>query len=191
MNQPRSLFETNLLSVFGQSLSTQARVTNYLELLAEANRFATDARIGLTFIHFQPPHGPHSYNRFTKKFDLGNSPIGGYLDSLALADRSLGDFRRSLEEAGLWDQTTILVSSDHWYRTALELDGKFDRRVPFLLKFAGQKEGMVYDPVFNTLGSSELLLSVLRGDIKDIGGVSRWLDGHKNYTTNPYIFLEK
>jgi hypothetical protein len=191
MNQPRSLFETNLLSVFGQSLSTQARVTNYLELLAQARRFATDGRIGLTFIHFQPPHGPHSYNRFTKEFELGNSPIGGYLDSLALADRSLGDLRRSLEEAGLWDQTTILVSSDHWYRTALELDGKFDRRVPFLLKFADQKEGVVYDPVFNTLGSSELLLSVLRGDIKDIGGVSRWLDGHKNYTTNPYIFLEK
>jgi hypothetical protein len=66
------------------------------------------------------------------------------------------------------------------------LDGKFDRRVPFLLKFAGQKQGLLYAAQFNTLGSQDLLLAVLRGEVADAAAASQWLDAHGPSIPNPY-----
>ena len=189
-HQPRSLVETSLFSPFGQSLSTVARIAAYRSLFGAALPVATDRRLGLTLVHFQPPHGPHTYNRFQKQFTLSNSPVAGYLDSMALADRTLGELRAALENVGLWDATTVLVSSDHWFRSSMALDGKLDRRIPFLLKLAGQRQGQEYGKAFNTIGSGDLLLAVLRGDIADATGAAHWLDAHPSYRSDPYIMNE-
>jgi hypothetical protein len=177
--QTRSLFETWRLSAFGQSLSTARKAREFPRALERAAAAAADPAYGLVLAHLLTPHFPHAWDRRTETFTLGNAPLRGYYDSLALTDRALGRLRRAMEAAGVWDSTTVLLSSDHAMKHAMLLDGKADQRVPFLLKFAGQSDGMAYEPAFNTVLTRDLLLDILRGKIANAREASQWLDGRQ------------
>jgi hypothetical protein len=183
--QTRSLFETWRLSLLGQSLSTARKAREFPVALERAEAVAGDASLGLVLIHLLTPHFPHAYDRATETFTLGNAPLRGYYDSLALTDRALGRLRRAMESAGVWDSTSVLLSSDHAMRHAALLDGKSDVRVPFLLKLAGESEARAYEPRFPTVLTGELLLDVLRGKISNAREAARWLDGRAHRAPLP------
>ena len=186
-NEFRSLFETNFLSPFGQSLATQKHARTYDTLLRTARKTIVDPRLNLVLVHLPIPHWPYFYNRTTGKYDLRNSLVYGYLDSLVLADLTLGIIRQDLEGAALWDRTTVLVSSDHSHRSApRHLDGKTNPRVPFLLKLAGQKTGVDLHSEFNTVLTKELLLAILRREISTPQHVSNWIEQHRSLAQSPY-----
>jgi hypothetical protein len=189
INQPRSLLETNSRSVFGQALPVQQHARIYQMGLERAKEMAVNPEMGVVFWHAPIPHAPHPYDRRTGQFTL-RSPVNGYYDSLALLDRTLGELRRALEARGLWETTTILLSSDHWNRGSHLLDGKKDHRVPFLLKLPGQKDGVVYDRPFNTVLSHDLLLAVLRGALRDPAALAAWLDAHDSSVNRRYNFKD-
>jgi hypothetical protein len=174
--QTRSLFETWRLSVFGQSLSTARKAREFPRALERAAAVAADPSYGLVLAHLLTPHFPHAWDRRTETFTLGNAPLRGYYDSLALTDRALGRLRQAMQASGVWESTTVLLSSDHAMKHAALLDGKADLRVPFLLKFAGQSESCVYEPKFNTVLTRELLLDVLRGKVASPREAAQWLD---------------
>jgi hypothetical protein len=178
VNQTRSLFETSLFSPFGRSLSVQRKAEQYTEMLHEGVSLSTDPTLGLSLIHFDVPHSPFVYNRRTRDFSLANSPVKGYVDALALTDRTLGDIRRAMEQTGQWDSAAILISADHFYRYSKLLDGKSDRRIPFMLKLPFQKEGTVHTGRFNSIVTKELLLSIIRGELKSAADVDSWLNKH-------------
>ena len=187
VNQIRSLLETNSVSPFGQSLAVGNQVKNYREILAAATEFAHDPRLGVVFIHFPIPHPPYFYNSRTGRFDLANAPVHGYVDALALADRTLGELRRSMEAAGLWDRTAVLISADHGYRGDRSVDGGpiADRWVPFLLKLPGQHQPFEYRHQLETIRSAGLLLDILEGRITMPAGVANALDTPKNSHSTP------
>lgn len=178
--QTQSLFETTLFSAFGQSLATKQQARTFREMSERAKRAAVDPGLGLTLIHLPIPHAPHSYDRSSGRFTLKNSPIRGYIDSLALTDVSLGELRRTMERARLWDNTTVLVTSDHPYREAALLAGRNDPRIPFMLKLAGESAGFRYDPSFNTVLAHDLLLGVLRRELATVEDVAAWLDRNRS-----------
>ncbi len=184
--QTRSLFETSLFSLFGQSLSTRGHARTYRTMMGAADQVLSDPRYGLTLLHLPTPHPPHPYNRRTGRFDLANSPFQGYIDSLALADRTVGELRRTLVGAGLWNRTTVLLSTDHSYRSAEAVDGKKDHRIPFLLKFAGQNEPLEFTPAFNTLLTRDLVGSILRGEVATPAQAASWLNAHRTIADSPY-----
>ena len=178
-NQTRSLFETSLFSVFGRPLSAVQQTGTYHAILREGEALANDTRFGFTLVHLPIPHAPHAYNRKTGEFTLGNSPIAGYVDSLALLDRTIGEIRRGMENAGTWDATTVLFTSDHPYREAMQLDGKSDPRIPYILKLTSQKEGVEYAGQFNTVLTADLLIAVLRGEVADAPSAAAWIDRNR------------
>jgi hypothetical protein len=178
-NQARSLFETTMFSLFGRSLSARQQTGVYHAILREGEALANDTNFGFTVVHLPVPHAPHAYNLKTGEFTLGNAPIAGYVDSLALLDRTVGEIRRSMENSGTWDTTTVLFTSDHPYREAMQLDGKSDPRIPYILKLASQKEGVEYTPQFNAVLTSDLLMDVLRGEITDAVSATAWLDRNR------------
>lgn len=188
VNQTRSLFETSLLSLFGQSLSTRQQIRTYEAMIEKANQIAADPKYGLILVHFPVPHAPHFYNLKTGRADLSNSPINGYHGSLKAADNALGRLRRAMERAGLWDKTAVLLSSDHSYRGSPALDGKMDHRIPFMLKLAGQREGLDFEPPFNTVLSADLLLAILRGEIAAPRAAANWLDERRTIGDSPYNY---
>ncbi len=178
-NQTRSLFETNLLSVFGASLTASQQTAVYRAITGEAERLSVDCAFGFTLVHLPIPHAPHAYDRKAGTFTLANSPIAGYVDSLALLDRTVGELRRTMEKAGVWDSTTVLFTSDHAYREAEALDGKTDPRIPYILKLASQKEATAYTQPFDTVLTADLLMGVLRGEITDPASATSWLDRNR------------
>ncbi|MGH7671975.1 MAG: sulfatase-like hydrolase/transferase [Gemmatimonadales bacterium] len=148
-------------------------IADHQGLLAEARTAVADTSLGLVFVHLAVPHYPPIYDREDEELTAFNYHINGYYDNLVLADRTLGVLRRTLEEAGLWDRSTVVLTSDHSRRA-----GEDDWRVPFVVKLAGQHTGgppPPYRAPFNTVALHDLTLALLRGEVS--GGVARWLDG--------------
>jgi hypothetical protein len=175
VNQNRRPFETSLLSPFGQSLTVKEHVRSIESSVQHARRAVSDERLGLVFLHFPVPHAPAVYDRFRQTMTKSNSPISGYIDSLALADRVLGQLRGEMEQCGSWDKTTVLVTADHSFRASAALDGKNDPRVPYVLKLAGQSRGARYDRVFHTVRTRALLEAILSGRLRSPEQVIGWM----------------
>ena len=178
-----------------------AHVADYRALLSRAEGVVANREFGLTFIHLPVPHPPYIYDR--AKGELRDAAGGSYLDNLALADRTLGELRRAMERAGTWEQTTVVVSSDHWMRSdywrvrpfwtaedTSTFDERVGHRVPFIVKLAGQKSGATYDAPFNTVLTHDLVLEVLGGRIKDAAELTAWLDAHRTIGESPYQSYE-
>ncbi len=176
-NLALSLFETTQLAPWGQSRTVKNHVQVYHEMLDRALSVATDPGYRLIFLHLPVPHSPHAYDRKTGTFTRANSPISGYWDSLELLDRTLSEIRLAMERAGQWDSTVVLLSSDHWNRSSRLLDGKEDRRVPFLLKMAGQRSELAVAGRMETVWTRELLAAIMRREISTPSGAAEWLDG--------------
>jgi hypothetical protein len=179
-HQTRSLFETNILSLFGQSLSGEQHTRVYRAMLGDAEKLAIDPDFALTLVHLPIPHAPFVYNRRTGEFTLGNEPVRGYVDALALLDRTVGEIRGIMERAGVWDATTVIFTSDHSFREAETFDGKADERIPYLLKMSGQKDGISYGRKFNSVLTGDLALAILRGEVGDAAAVVQWLDANRS-----------
>jgi hypothetical protein len=183
--QSVSLLETDSLSLFGQSSSTRHKVEQYKDLMAESKKDVADPALGLVFLHLPVPHAPHPYNRFTGRMDGANRPISGYVDSLALMDRTMGELRAEMECHGTWDHTVLLISADHPFRASKALDGKTDRRVPFLLRFPGRPSSGDYESKFDTILSANLVYAILRGSVSTPAEASVWLERHREERESP------
>jgi len=174
VSQARSLFETSLFSPFGQSLTLKHTIRMVRDFRQAALSAVANPAFDLVFLHYPVPHAPHSYDRVNRTFTRGNSGFEGYSDSLALADLLLGEVRAEMTRLRLWDNATILVTSDHPYRESRHLDGKSDPSVPFLLKFAGQNTQVVYTRPLHTLVTRELLGSIFRGEVSSPKKATEW-----------------
>ena len=137
---------------------------------------AADPSLDFVLIHLDVPHDPAIYDRHSGRIDLTLHRRDWYLDNLALADRALGELRRSMEAAGTWDSTVLLVSSDHHWRAAAEFGVRPDPRVPFVLRFPGEPGGLSYQGPVQTVVSGALLLEVLRGRVRSAREAAQWLD---------------
>jgi hypothetical protein len=159
---------------------------DYLRMLNYAKKVAVDEKINLVFLHFGIPHRPYIYDvdeeKFSIFYDFFSTPSGkGYFSNLVLADITLGEIRKALQSAGLWEETTLIVSSDHFIRPEINtFDDKEDRRVPFLLKLSQQNEAIIYEPEFNTVVTCDLVLTILGGRLSTISDLVNWLNEHRN-----------
>jgi hypothetical protein len=199
----RSVYTVPILrDVLARQVRRHKRVeVDYVEFVervrAHAKEMAADGSLTLTLLHFPIPHPDCAYDRVKKEYRYDNRC--NYFDSLALVDRTLGELRVVLENAGLWDKTTLLVSSDHWWRinvwrnegrwTAEEAaisGNQIDNRIPFLLKLKNQREGMTYDQAFNTIVTHDLILAVLRGELATPREVAVWLSQRGGIQKTPY-----
>jgi arylsulfatase A-like enzyme len=185
-NQTRSLFESGYQSPFGRALAIEHHVRTVQAAVRHAKELVANPDMGLILLHLPIPHAPHTYDPATGQFNVLHPLLAGYKDSLVLLDRTIGELRSSMEQAGLWDKTAVLLSSDHWNRSAPMLEGKLDHRVPYILKLPGQRAPMTYERAFNTILTRELLLAILREELRDGRAVAGWLDRHRTFGDSPY-----
>ena len=168
------LAELQALSPFN---NRRLGVESSRRILERAIAAASGAAPSLTFVHFSTPHAPVIYDRKSAAFTTTQiSNVSGYLDNLALVDRTLGELRRTLESAHLWDGTTVLVTSDHAWRESWGFDGRQDIEVPFILKLAGARVPVRDPEPLRTVCTADLLLAIARGEIANAERVSGWLD---------------
>ena len=178
-------------AVVGRKLSV------FESIYRQALDAASDPEMGLVMVHWPIPHPPSIYDRASNRISVSSEH--SYLDNLALVDRTLGEIRRSMEEKGIWDSTVVLVTSDHWWRTnywkeqavwteedQANAEATLDRRIPFILKMSGARDGISYEPPFNTVLTHDLLLAVLRGEVSDAKDAAAWLDRNRSIARSPY-----
>ena len=159
--------------------SRRLAIRSHQRILEQAIRVASDPEAGLAFVHFSIPHLPVIFDRLRGRLTIARPPdLAVYLDNVALVDRTLGELRAAMEARGLWDRTTVLLTADHAWRESWAFDGRTDRRVPFLLKLAGQGSALAYPREFNTVLASDLVLAVLRREVGSPGEVGPWIDGN-------------
>ncbi len=165
VNHFRSLLESSLYSLLGQSLAVQAHVRTVQAMEREAGRTATRPDLQLVFLHLPAPHTPFVYRPAQKDFGAANQNSSGYLNNLALADRLFAGVRGRLEEAGMWATSHVIVTGDHGYRQANRLGyPPFDRHVPWMWKPAGQFRPQAVDRPFETRRAAGFVHRLLAGD---------------------------
>lgn len=157
----------------------QQQIIATREILDGARKLAVDSRYGLVFIHFPVPHSPFIHHRaWWDQFPKG------YADNLALCDQILGQIRKDMESKGVWEDTNIIISSDHSYRDSEKFDGKKDQRVPFMVKLANQEEAIVYSKKFNTVLTHNLVLDILSKKVTTPAEIVHWLELHEGNCQN-------
>jgi len=172
----------------------------YFRIRDRAYRDAVDPRIDFLYAHFPTPHLYAIYDAQRKDFTLSEQTT--YFDNLALVDRTVGELRRKLEQDGLWDTTTLLISADHGLRYVLWHGGmnwtpQFDRLleagqspiVPFILKLGGENKPAVYDASFSAIVTGDLVLAVLRGEVTTAAQAAAWIaekTGPQRVTESPH-----
>jgi len=159
----------------------------YFQIRDHAYRYAADPRIDLLLVHVPAPHLLPIYNRRKANFDLDGDL--DYFDNVALVDRTLGELRRAIAQAGLSDRTSLLVTADHGLRPGAwigrvgwteELDRLTERKppetVPFILKLAGQKQPVRVERPFSNVAAGDLALAVLGGKITTTEQAAAWMN---------------
>lgn len=162
------------------------KIRRFSSLLDRAREMAADPAIGLVLLHMPVPHPPAIYDRARDAMSAEGRI--GYLDNVALADRTLGILRREMERAGLWDRTAVLVSADHGWRTYLWRGGpewtageeaaarRDTSGIPFLLKLPGQTSGVTYGKSFGTVITAHIITEILDGRLTDPAAVGKTIE---------------
>jgi hypothetical protein len=172
-----------LWSIFSQLQQRRLHIRNVEGSHAAATKFVTESPAALTMLHLPMPHSPGIYDAKRERFTIWKfSRTREYFENLALTDKLWRELRRAMEKAGTWDNTWVIVSSDHWWRESAHYDGKTDHRVPFIVKAPGQNQSATYDKKFNTVVSYHLILSILKGELNSATELPQWLD---NYRSDP------
>ncbi len=149
----------------------------YEGILRECVAVTTNPRYDLVFAHISVPHGPHVFDREKGSFTLVNFSPDGYLDSLVLADQFLNTVRQGLENEGMWDDSVVLITSDHELRQVEFGDKKRVQKTPFLIKMPMQKTPYTFPhPISPKVIARNLLVGVLDGEVKTPDDVLLWLD---------------
>ncbi len=146
--------------------------------------------LGLLLVHVPVPHPPGIYNRKAQAYSEGEND--NYRDNLMLADRFLGEVRHELEAGNLWSSTTVLITSDHPFRTGLwsgdpiwtaemagAVAGRDLTRIPFLVKLPGQSREVRCTVPINTVVTRELFQMLMRQRIHSPEELLQWLSEHQ------------
>ncbi|NGX44351.1 MAG: hypothetical protein K1060chlam3_00517 [Candidatus Anoxychlamydiales bacterium] len=120
--------------------------------------------------------------------------INSYIDQLMLVDKTITDIKDTLIKDGSWDKTTLILTSDHWYRqdgwenrmfhelitiTDKEraiLKNRKETLVPLIIKMPYQKKSVSYDKAFNAVAIHDLVLDIYNDKVQSEKDLITWLD---------------
>ena len=147
-------------------LESRVRLIQRLQhMTAAAESMAGDRQLGLVFIHLPVPHGPEIFNRHTSSVTPFAVHTDWFFDNLLVADRTLGTIRRSMQKSGTWDDSAIIVTSDHSLREGMMAHPNPVPLVPFMVKMPGQSTGTVFTAPFNTEIIRCLIPAIQNGEV--------------------------
>jgi hypothetical protein len=154
---------------------TAAHRSEYAAVMAQAEDILKDSRIRFVLLHLPVPHPPGIFNRKLYTW----SDRGTYLDNLVLADQSLGELRSILQSTPAANNTTLIISSDHSWRTFIwrstpdwspqevrAARGTYDPRPVLMVQFPRSVTGQVVAKPVGALVLHRILEDLLRGSMK-------------------------
>lgn len=121
--------------------------------------------------HLPVPHSPFCYNRSGIKSRVEGAAVDVVVSARrqhAYVDSLIAEFVDRLRHHGKYENSTIVLTSDHTWREDPDLPQPLPEvvatRIPLLIKTARQRAGVrIYSP-FSTLRLGEVLKALHRGD---------------------------
>ena len=149
---------------------------DYTSMMAHAQDLLNDSRIRFIFVHLPVPHPPGIYDRHSHTIN----DQGTYLDNLVLADQSLGALQDVIRSTPAAANTTLIVSSDHSWRTywwkvtgawseetmRATHGGEFDPRPVLMVQLPGGITGQVIAKPVSAMIVHSILEDLLRGHLQ-------------------------
>ena len=148
------------------------RTEFYHPFLSAVKKAITDRQFQFVFSHWLLPHGSFYYDRVSGKFSDYPKGDEGYDDNLVLLDRTIGELRKAMERAGVWKNTTVILSSDHDFRGAIKPKNR-PHYTPLIVKFAGQTLPTRYEKEFEARILGPIILDILDGKIENSRELAR------------------
>jgi hypothetical protein len=152
-----------------------------------------DAQIDLCFVHLPLPHPPGAYDRRTGKI----GPTGSYIDNLALSDGILGQMLADIAASPAAGRTTVVLSSDHSWRTflwrhafgwtredelAFALQGShFEPRPMLMVRFPGETSAAEINRPVPLLAMHDLIEKLMAGQIGNPQQLESWAEHQRDY----------
>lgn len=176
---------SDLESIFRRRTDNSPHRRDYVDVMKNAGELLRDQRIRFAFIHMPIPHPPGIYDRTTHQL----SSHGNYLDNLVLADETLGALMKIVRSTQQGEQTAVIVSSDHSWRTSLwkpgpwsdeeeraTHGGKFDDRPVLIVHLPGADTGELISKPVSALAVHSILDRLLRGEIHNRTDLEQLID---------------
>lgn len=135
-------------------------------------------------LHLPLPHAPFVFNadgsfRGRYRGTRLSEDTAGYHRHLLYTDKVLGEILQTLDSTGRYDQSLVVVTSDHSWRrepdSTLTQRPDAGLRVPLLVKWPGQKTAIVSDSVFCALGLWPVVEAAITGPAPPPMSDSLWL----------------
>ncbi|MCB0219852.1 MAG: sulfatase-like hydrolase/transferase [Chrysiogenetes bacterium] len=155
---------------------SRLRKTELESIHEGALALAADPSIDFVWVHYPVPHLPGIWDAGADRYVLDRQ--GSYEDNLELMDRALGEVLATLDRSDLAGITDVIVTSDHQFRTKKN----DDRRVPLLIRFAGEERGARFDGALNARVAHDLVLERFAGKITDVSSLLDWLGERADYS---------
>jgi hypothetical protein len=140
----------------------------YQRMHADALRAIVDSSSKFLLLHYSIPHTPGIYSASEKTIKVTlSSDYGGYISNLALVDRTLGELLGALDRSGLREQTALILTSDHWWRTAPWVGEGRGYPVPVIIQARKGDQGIKQSGPFAATGLRAIARALLLGELDD------------------------
>jgi hypothetical protein len=150
------------ISVFNPLWFRISKIEEFRRSVRAAMAAAANPSYDLVAIHAGFPHSPWVYDAKRKTFSLSKS---NYLDSIGSADYYLALVRQAMQEAALWDQSTIIITADEGNRLWQGEDVHTVGAVPFLVKLPYQQRGRDFSCNLDVIVLRSLIEGLLNGRV--------------------------
>lgn len=171
------------LGVPPPSLQVQAVAEKVREL-------AVNGDADFIFLHILLPHMPVVFNPASGSFELVYST--DYRNNFLGVDRLVGEIQSGLMAAGRWDETNLVIVSDHFFRRKAAYYGVGDHRVPLIVKFAKPDTSSGdFGMPFNTVVLKSMLAGIVRGELKSSAELGAWIATHSKFSESPLLEYRK
>lgn len=130
--------------------------------------------IGFLFIHLPFPHLPTQYDPRTgyqSHLIIDKNPFSSYQKNLCRMDQILESLLNDLDSSGAATNTTLILTSDHWFR----VDPSPGFRIPFIVHFPGQTNEVRFNEAFNTVTLYNLIPDLFSGAVTNGEQLSIWM----------------
>lgn len=155
----------------------QIYVDGLKRLIVHLSATAVDPTYQFVFAHINVPHEAFVFDAGKDEFAKSMPPDKGYSGNLELADWILSKIQTAMNNANPWDETNVIITSDHWWRENI-YDGIIDKwRVPFIVKLEGQRRQVMFADEIKTVGLRHLVRRILDGTLQTPEGIPQALIG--------------
>ncbi len=165
-----------LLFLTSPTYGRHAAIELYQAMHAEALRCVADPTRNVIFLHYGIPHYPGIFNARTGELSTWlKSEVVSYMDNLVLVDRTLGELLAAIDRAGLRDSTSVVFTSDHWWRSAPWAAGRAANPVPLIIQVGGDRSAIVANAPLVTTCLRAMVRALLVGQLRDNAAVAEFL----------------